>query len=123
MSFTSRNGRETGRKLQTGQQSALEAIKRQRAGGSALDAVTIEAAKEIYEVVDDDEFERRQRKARRESFVEEDGGEIIFQASYSSAPHCVFTSLLPSQISMAMAIASTLLATMTKVRFSPALSP
>ncbi len=74
MSFTSRNGRETGRKLQTGQQNALEAIKRQRAGGSALDAVTIEAAKEIYEEVDEEEFERRQRKARRESFVEEDGG-------------------------------------------------
>ena len=47
MSFTSRNGRETGRKLQNGQQSALEAIKRQRAGGSALDAVTIEATGSI----------------------------------------------------------------------------
>ena len=74
MSFTSRNGRETGRKLQNGQQSALEAIKRQRAGGSALDAVTIEAAKEIYEEIDYDEIERRQRKARREGFVEEDAG-------------------------------------------------
>ena len=77
MSFTSRNGRETGRKLQNGQQSALEAIKRQRAGGSALDTVAIEPAKEYYEEVDDDEFERRQRKARREGFVEEDTGELF----------------------------------------------
>jgi hypothetical protein len=75
MSFTSRHGRETGKKLQSGQQSALDAIKRQRAGGSALDAVTIEAAKEIYEEIDDEEFERRQRKARREGFVEEDAGD------------------------------------------------
>ncbi len=52
-----------GSQLQSGQQSALEAIKRQRAGGSALDAVTIEAAKEIYEETDDEEFERRQRKS------------------------------------------------------------
>ena len=75
MSFTSRTGRETGKKLLSEQQSALEKIKRQRAGGSALDAVDIEPAKEIYEEIDDDEFERRQRKARREGFVEEDAGE------------------------------------------------
>jgi hypothetical protein len=36
---------QVGSQLQSGQQSALEAIKRQRAGRSALDAVTIEAAK------------------------------------------------------------------------------
>jgi hypothetical protein len=77
MSFTSRTGRETGKKLQSGQQSALDAIKRQRAGGSALDAVAIEPAKEYYEEIDDDEFERRQRKARREGFVEEDTGEPV----------------------------------------------
>jgi hypothetical protein len=76
MSFTSRNGRDTGRKLQSEQQSALEKIKRQRAGGSALDAVTIEPSKQIYEEIDDDEYERRQRKARREAFVEEDAGEL-----------------------------------------------
>ena len=29
-----------------------------------MDAVTIEAAKEIYEEIDDEEFERRERKAR-----------------------------------------------------------
>lgn len=62
-------------KLQSGQQSALKEIKRQRAGGRALDAVTIEAAKEIYEEIDDEEFEHRQRKARREGFVEEDAGD------------------------------------------------
>jgi WD40 repeat protein len=57
MSFTSHHGLEAA-SLQSGQQSALETINRQRAGGRSLDAVTIEAANEIYEEIDDEEFER-----------------------------------------------------------------
>ena len=95
MSSTSRTGRETGRKLDSGKQSALEKIKRARAGGSALDDVEIETAKEVYEEVSDDEWERRQRKARREGFVEEDGGELVSNnptALHQLIPRCRLNS-------------------------------
>ena len=85
MSTTSRTGRETGRKLDSGVQSALEKIKRQRAGGSGLDAVEIEIAKEAYDEVSDEEYERRQRRARREGFVEEDGGELCTNSFHNDS--------------------------------------
>jgi hypothetical protein len=48
-----------------------------RAVGSAVDGVAVEPAKEYQEEVDEDEFERRQSKAGREGFVEEDTGELF----------------------------------------------
>ncbi len=64
------------RNIVTGE-TRWDAPGRQRAGGSAVDVVAIEPAKECYEEVDEDEFERRQRNARREGFVEEDTGELF----------------------------------------------
>jgi hypothetical protein len=98
MSSTSHTGHGTGRKLDSGNQSALEklkTIKRARADGSAVDNVEIETAKEIYEEVSDDEWERRQRKAHREGFVEEDGGELVADiptALHQLIPQCRLNS-------------------------------
>jgi hypothetical protein len=65
------------RNIVTGE-TRWDAPGRQRAGGSAADLVAVEPAKEgLVKEVDEDEFERRQRNARREGFVEDDTGELF----------------------------------------------